>query len=556
MSGFFSRPGERGGALPVALAAVALLTFIGLVMLGIVREGFVQAHLAEETVRAELLAQKGLDEVRGLIRLETEKANAGGADYKSRVDKTQDALDHLTGWMDGRTADGLNGAYEIEVLDDRDNFAAFMANIDTIHDYPYSRVLTVRSTGRAAGGAGRSAALEQTVIVSTINPVFYYPLSAQKDIHLNGASSIVGDVLARTGFIHTSNAAHFIGLPGSAYSKKTDYPSFEGFYREGGAGPKPVKQFSKRMPFEDVRMQMDEDIDIASRVALMMDELQAALPPPNAGTNFGGIGSHALPANIAGPLKFEDQWIDVVSNTALAGDLAIRDGVLTVYPGAVFRVDGGSVYVRYPSPFSAAADLAGTVVLDAGEAMVVDGDVVMHEHFRFRGNLYVRGNLQVIGSVNVDGTIFVDGHADLKRAKVINDDPGWAEKPLILLVSGNLTFSDSRPDDEPVKLRAFFYSLENIQLYGVQTKLDIRGGVHGRDVTLNAVRESEARTDPTYDGGPLPGEREYWFTPTHEQLNLGPEYANLQIRYDDMIYLDPPVGIPVTEHVTIFFKKN
>jgi len=187
---------------------------------------------------------------------------------------------------------------------------------------------------------------------------------------------------------------------------------------------------------------------------------------------------------------------------------------------------------------------------------VVDGDVVMHEHFRFRGNLYVRGNLQVIGSVNVDGTIFVDGHADLKRAKVINDDPGWAEKPLILLVSGNLTFSDSRPDDEPVKLRAFFYSLENIQLYGVQTKLDIRGGVHGRDVTLNAVRESEARTDPTYDGGPLPGEREYWFTPTHEQLNLGPEYANLQIRYDDMLYLDPPVGIPVTEHVTIFFKKN
>src|SRR5690606_27693076 len=189
-------------------------------MLGIVREGFVQARLAEETVRAELLAQKGLDEVRGLIRLETEKANAGGADYKSRVDLTQKALDQL-GWMDGRTADGLNGVYEIEILDDRDNFGAFMANIDVIADYPYSRVLTARSAGRAAAGAGRSAALEQPVVVSTINPVFYYPLSAQKDIHLNGASSIVGDVLARTGFIHTSNAAHFIGLPGSAYSKKT-----------------------------------------------------------------------------------------------------------------------------------------------------------------------------------------------------------------------------------------------------------------------------------------------------------------------------------------------
>lgn len=564
------RGNERGGALPIALAAAALLTFIGLVLLGIVRQGFAQAHESEETVRAELLAQKGIDEAQGIIRLAVQKAN-NEADYKRKVENIQAALGLMTlsgkrqsgslhDFLDGRVADGLFGTYEIEILDDVDNYEQFADNIDTIPDYPYSRVVTVRSTGKTGSVLKKSAVLERTIVVSTINPVFYYPLSAEENIYLNGASTIVGDVLAREGHIYTSDVAKFVGLPGSDYAKKTDFPSFEGFFRESNDGTKPAKQFSKHVPFEDVRMPLDENISITAYVDDKISELHAAMPAPNTGINYGGISAHVLPANSIGPLKFENQWIDVSGpgTTNFRNDLAILDGVLTVLPFADFQVRNGSVYVRHSSASSAAADLAGTIILDSGEEMVVDGDVVIHDGFRFRGNLYINGNLQIIGSINIDGTIYVNGDAELKRSKTINGDTNWSDKPLILLASGNIAFTDSRPDDDPAELRAFFYSERDIYLYGVQTKLSIRGGVHGKNVTLNAVREgaSSTRTDTTYDGTPLPGEQEYRFTPTSTQKDLGPERSNLQIRYDNMLYLDPPQGVPVTDHVTVFMKNQ
>lgn len=562
---------ERGGALLTAMAAAVFLSLLGLVLLGTLRHSLAQTAGSEAKVQAEALALKGVDEALAMIRAAVRQANggaAGGIAYGEKVRRIQTALGldmdpsaavsraagSLHHFLDGHAAAAERGRYRLEIVSDTDNYEAFLAYKDVMPDYPYSRVIRIRATGEAGEWQSRTVTLERTIVVSTINPVFSYPLSGKENLHLNGAVTVVGDVLARNGSIVTSDKAEFVGLPGSAYAKQSDYPAVQGFYREKIPA---AKTFSAAKPFEDSTMPLDGELSVASAIQAFMARLDAGLPLPGTGMHMSGLHAYSLPA-VTTALRMEDQWVEVNGPSELAGDLAIRNGVLTVGPSAEWTVTGGSVLVDFPSPLMAAADLAGTVVLDPGEALIVRGDAVLADGFKFRGILAVSGDLLMTGSVSIDGTVYAGGNVEMKQTKAINREAGWADKPLIVLAGGKIFFSDSRPDGAPAEVRAFLYSEEEMALYGVQTKLHIRGGVHGKTVTLNAVREGDpaGKTDTTHEGTPLPGEAVFAFTPTAIQKTLGMDRANLQIRHDNKLYLDPPAGIPVTDDVTVFVKNQ
>lgn len=453
--------------MPFAITAAVFLSLLGLALLGTVRHSLAQTAGSEARVQAEALAQMGMDEALALIRAAVRQAN-GGADYRTKVARIQTALGldldpsagvqrapgSLHDFLDGHEGEGRRGGYRLEIVSDTDNYDAFLARVDDLPRHPYSRVIVIRSTGRAGEWASRTASVERTVVVSTINPVFRYPLSGKKDLVLNGAVTVVGDVLARGGSILTSDKARFIGLPGSAYAKESDFPAVQGFYREREARP---KTFSAAAPFEDRWMPLDADISVAEALQRYAAELEQAMPLPGTGVHVGGLDAYELPASVP-PLKLENQWVAVNGPVTAGGDVAIKDGVLTLGPAAELAVRGGSVYVDFPSPLWAAADLAGTMTLDPGESLIVRGDAVIADGFRFRGQLAVTGNLAIVGSVAIDGTLYAGGDVELKRTKAINREPGWTDKPLILLAGGRIIFSDSRPDGEPAELRAFLYS--------------------------------------------------------------------------------------------------
>lgn len=562
---------ERGSALLTAMAAAVFLSLLGLVLLGTLRHSLAQTAGSEAKVQAETLAQKGIDEALAMVRAAVGQANgaaAGGLSYREKVLRIQTALGldmdpsanvsraagSLHDFLDGHAAAAERGRYRLEIVSDTDNYESFVAHVDKMPDYPYSRVMRIRATGEAGEWQHRSVTLERTIVVSTINPVFSYPLSGKEDLHLNGAVTVVGDVLARQGSITTSDLAAFVGLPGTNYAKQADYPAVQGFYREHVPAP---KTFSSAKPFADDGMPLDQDLSVASAMTGFMADLDSGLPLPGTGMQFGGLHAYSLPA-LAPSLRLENQWVEVNGPSVVSGNLAIRNGVLTLGPSAEMSVDGGSVLVDFPSPLMAAADLAGTMVLDPGEALIVRGDAVIADGFKFRGILAVSGDLLITGSVSMDGTVYAGGNVEMKQTKAINRETGWTDKPLIVLAGGKIFFSDSRPDGAPAEVRAFLYSEEEMALYGVQTKLHIRGGVHGKKVTLNAVREGDpaGKTDTTHEGTPPPGETVFSFTPTAIQKTLGMDQANLQIRYDNKLYLDPPAGIPVTEEVTVFMKNQ
>ncbi|XID92593.1 hypothetical protein ACF3MZ_29755 [Paenibacillaceae bacterium WGS1546] len=566
--------GERGAALLIALLAAVFLTILGLVLLEILRGGMAQAASSEAAVKAEALAQRGLDETIALVRERVDAANGPNSDVKQRVDAVQSGI----GGIGDVRVDLAYGHYEIEVSR-TDNYAAYNDNIGQIPDYPYAAVLTVTSTGVVSETRKltRTVAKTAKIYVSTINPVFKYPVSAAEDVSLFGAPYIVGDVLSRTGALNVSDTAAFIGSPDSSYTMQSAWPTVEGFRKSSGVvhfhplngkNPSVLPAFDGIEPFDDPDMPDDEPIDIAeSKVDPMIAKM-------NGLTGYsplisGDLAGHINPF-VAGDTRIDDEWVTYAAGNSSVienGSLAVRNGAFILEgetepdkrDGAKLNLVDGSLYVDYKyldeqagiEVGLAAAYFAGELKVAPSQAVVVRGNVVIGSGFQFAGRMYVDGDLKIVGKVDLDGTIFVKGDIEMKEMTSIN---AGIDKPLILAASGQLIFSDSRPEDDKGIVRAFLYSEENVALYGITSRLTIRGGVHGDSVKINAVREGDAASktaSPDKHAGDGDG---ILLTSTSDQRKLSPNESNLKVFFDSVLYTDPPIGIPTSVAVHWFVQ--
>lgn len=590
------RRGEQGAALLVALLAAVFLTILGLVLLEILKGGLAQAASTEASIQAEALAQRGIDDATALVWNEVAKSNALTAatpsdTYRVRIETIENALGQkdpdpnkrewtkgsLLDKLDGLTVTGERGTYTIEIVADTDNYNDYVNNRAAINDYPYSRILTVQVTATAGTTRKRTATKQADIHVTTINPVFKYPLSAKTDLTLSGSPYIVGDVLARTGNLYVFNKAYFVGSPGTQYTMETNWPTVKGFYKalaverkdpQGNESipPEGVK-FSHFEPFMDVQLPNDPDIPVADAVAAWIGKMNDDLANPLLFQEIDDevFGGYIIDSDVTISKKYAGQWVTFPNAEVTIADgsnvvqLAVEDGVLTMTPGARVSIPKGSLYVKYDNDFIAAATFAGSLEVAPPYAVVVQGNVVIEDGFHFKGNMFVDGSVQIIGSVNLEGTLYVSGDVDMKDMKSINsmdtDNDGEADMqtaPLILLAGGQVIFSESQ-SDEPIRIRAYLYSQQPMKLYGVVSKLHITGGVHGETVTLNALREDRNNKQAFWFGTePDP----FYFTPSDAQKNLPPESSNLQIFYDPALFSQPPVGIPVTQELTMFVQST
>jgi len=588
--------GERGAALLVAMLTAVFLTILGLVLVEILRGGLSQAASTEASIQAEALAQRGMDDAVALIWNEVNDANLL-SDMHQRVVTIEQALQSLRGKLHGKNVQGERGTYTIEIAGDVGNYDDYEKNRIMIPDYPYSRILTVKVTATAGTLRKRTAVREADIFVTTINPVFKYPLSARDYLELNGAVYVVGDVLVRShpdsddsdkGNIYVYDKAYFIGSPGTLYGMETAPPTVKGFYKadavirqnrvETPSTEEEGDKFSAFEPFQDPEMPEDEDIPVGILVGAKVDEMNNLLDleedPFDITIEEDQLEGYTVSGSVTTGTRYLNQWVRLENEVSIkhpgngSAHFAVDNGVLWMDGGARVTLSNGSLYVRYDNPFIAAATFAGALVVEPPHAVVVKGDVVMMDGFRFSGKMYVEGSLQIVGSVNLEGTIHVKGDVDLKEMRSLNDGAGssGSSAPLILLSSGGMIFSDVRPDEndenakepvEPIRVRAFLYSEQPLSLYGVLSKMIITGGIHGSSVSINAVREDPTdRSNGVYFevvGNP---EDSFHLTPSQRQLQLSPDASNLQIFYDHQLFTDPPVGIPVTDHLTMFVQSR
>ncbi len=593
--------GESGAALVIAMLAVVLMTLIGLALLQVVQNGFIHSAGAEGDIRAEILAQDGLDEALSLVRNAVDQAN-GASGYRDRIAQTEanltDVIDRIsddpTHHPGVYTVKTERGSYTVDFSLDP-GLSAEQRSREITHptllpapdpDGPYVRQIVVVSEGKTSGiQPGRSVKKTMKLYVSTINPIFRYPVSAAADLSLQGAPFIIGDALAG-GDLNITKKAHFIIESGiSEYDAESDYPSLKGFiqamsghYTLDGSSRTSFERsfFSKYQPFADRSLELGEPLNIAAAVATKTSAVLSTsydapltwigLDGAQIGDGYNGaqaaIGS---PGSMSGIRFSDDQWVSVKGNLDVYGNMLLTRGLLRQEQGASLQIHGGSISAHLNDPDLIAADMSGSIALDDGQFMAVDGNAVLN-NLTFRGTMFVKGNLKIIGDLNVDGTIYVDGSVELKEMNSINQNTGFADKPVIVAATGKIDMSDNMKTQISStsgenKLRAFLYSDQDMNVYGVLSRLLIKGGIHGRNVMLSGVRGNFS-TSPGIDGftgnafvntNVSPAGSGYYFT--DGQSSLAADLARLKVFYDNQLYNDPPAGIPVTDQVSVFVKQ-
>lgn len=590
------RASEEGAALLIAMLAIVLMTVIGTVLLTVLRNGFVNAHAAEAEIQAEMLAQNGLDEALGLIYKAVNRGNAG-TDYLSRSAQTRSAIkDILNSVNDGYEKETARGKYTVsfmrggeadpeinpfDVEDDKLRTGVIEFPNQAAAAYPpqpYVHQIVIKSVGETTNvQPKRTVTKLMKVYVSTINPVFRYPLSAANSMTLNGSPYIKGDVLVRnenTGYLLNTDKASFkVGVNGN-YQVTTSLPYLQGFihvisgryYKDSAIGsPSDFNPayFSSSSTFSDTSLEPDTDIEVGSTVNDLLDagniaQIQNGGAFYNAavlGGYFSGARSSSMETSMPGR-NYQGQWLTVDGDLQVKGNLVVDEGVFTLRENSALSFvandnsgQPGIMYVKYSDPDLVAANLSGSLTVPEGQYVLIEGNAVLKD-FTFSGKMFVKGELKIIGDLKVtDGSIYVDGNVELKEMDSINQD---ANQPVIIATSGKFVMADNLLTNESAtnnqnKIRAFLYSRQDLHLYGVASRLQIIGGVHGNNVELNAVRGDITRTDPTAP----PGVSDF----DANQTGLAPDTSRLKVIYDDNLYLKPPNGIPVTDKVNVFVKE-
>jgi hypothetical protein len=603
---------ERGGALIVALMVFVMLAIMGTVMVSMIRNGLTHAATVEADHQAELYAQQGLDEALVLIRTAVEAGNAGASTYRSRIDAVSDRLSDLKSTYHSgvliNSSDG-QGQYKLKLEFSTPTVPGVYSTPPNPDD-PYVQKITVTSIGSTRLHGSRSASKKMILYVNTIHPVFRFPVSTEGgNLNVFGAARIVGDVAIRGGKLRTSSEARFVGGVDSDYRVESVLPDIQGFVRVEEAASDPVRyeklthhgatispsnqlkrDFFTVAPFEDKRMRLPDPLAIPSAYvdpkmnlsSLSTNKIE--MNPPADGMTYK-LGSLHGTNKLTASTKYVNQWIEIdglleVPGSPLApGNLVVENGTLRLgSPATTGTADEGkltlrqgSLYVKFTDdPNLAAAELNGKLELDAGHYAAIEGNAILRK-FSYEGSMYVRGDVQIIGDLDMQGTLYVDGNVDLKQMRSINRTGG---KPLIIAASGHIILSDNEnpgASDEAQEIRAFLYSGGVLDLYGVLSKLKIYGGIHGSEITLNAVKGSAGKTpaigltntlnykaEPSTDTLDLIGD--YYFT--EDQAGTG-TYASeddkpqsrLQIYFDPQLYSDPPEGIPVVDQAGVFVQQ-
>ncbi|MFD2672550.1 hypothetical protein [Marinicrinis sediminis] len=604
---------EQGAALVVALLTIVMMTMLGMILLDVLQNSRVNSSISKHRIQSDLLAQQGLDEVISVVKKAVDNGNATGAaqgpinQYRSGVDAVKTQLEEdLRVLIDDPVADltipvsyeasNQTGTYRVNMewkeisMYDAVPPAIQGSTMDTTFlEKPFVYELVATSVGTNAISPQVPVTKKTTIYVSTIEPVFRYPLSAEENLVLNGSPYIVGDVLVRSSAAPASPSRceevgnvcmnqivpYRIGTNARTFDDG-HLPAVQGFihanaYSINGQTPSSFQRsfFTNQQPFEDTRLLEDTDIDIEAIVNQMTNPVTTAY--------FAGQAparSVAAPADdtaaalnqtlgadttngeqYTGSQIFVNEWVTLNHKLRIEGSLVVENGVLFMEDDSDVILDAhasqrSSLVVTQTDPDLIAAFLGGTLSIPDDEFVIIEGDVMM-SNFTFEGRMFVKGNVYVIGDLNMKGSLYVDGDLELKEANEVNQkddsDAGginYKEQPVMMASSGQIVLSDNVQEH---KLRAFLYARGEMDLYGVASNLEINGGIHGKKVTLSAVKGD---TDQNKDSNGNVTSLDI----QSNQATLTESDSRMRIYHDLTLFSNPPLGIPVSRKVNAYVQ--
>lgn len=532
---------QEGYVLVTVLIMFAIFSILGLSLMSytIGSQSFSAANTdfietkteAEMTAQeAEAYIQKGVDSI---------NANLAGGTLNF-----QDVISRVAGVMnDTRSKLDEKGELKAKIIKDGTN-GVFLQRVDIEVDVQGSNKKFVR-----------------TLTVSTIADVFQYSAVTPGKLELNGPSYLKGDVQVG-GNLYVDDHGYFT----SSYNRHwvpSAYPGIEGDLRvENNYFHKTQDRSLKR--FNPVPNSLEQYFSISPRIidqSVKIEEIDVRRiinekrnhPLRNGGRLPQVNEDHTIQSTVTynGGLSVSSayQRCNFFFYCVRASDLSINSGgrlhlkgdlhvSRDLYLKGDLKVDG-SIYIERN------ATLSGKLELSEGSFIFIEGNANIENLKMVQGAMYINESLDINGDIDTNSAIYTRSGG---RIEGIENDSGT----LIVLSEGPLTIANNNlyinPGDEQLKtINAFFYTNSDLDMYGVGSNLVIKGGIYGKNITLNAVKgktkDRGVGSHTHFYNGDL------WFERGQQSLPM--TQSRFKIDYEEKLISNPPDGIPTVEKITL-----
>ena len=515
---------KDGYALLIAVAVLMIFAILGLSLMGLTANGIQKNETRENIVQATDLADKGTDFLIKNIQTELEEyitnGNINKALFKEKLLSTIQAP-NLDCRNNGLKIPGDNGNTRacIDVKNIKDVYIRKEDGSLIVQEL--KRQVPIISTGIVNGKEVKTTA---TVIVGTdaVPDQLKYAISTNNggNLYLHGGIEIQGDIKTDNNLIISRQATWFSG------STAQWQPSVRTkvIASQGSVTPKVI--FSKENKAVYDLKQFSNYNDHISGSYL---ENMSRYTKYSASTPQGQYGISNL--------FFNSQPVSVVTNTNLPQDtVEITQKIVEKYKvpsnkenytsnlnitgtnqptknfnktDAVFVSDTATervqetykyfedVCVRYILFFCIErqqVEKTGIRTVDRntyklGNMNINSGSSSTRQQIDLKGTYFVYGDL-TISNVNLraDAIIYVQGKVDISESTIrgVNDT-----STLILFSNGNIdmyNLSVNSGSNDPSRIKGFFYTKQDMIMYGVGSNINLTGGISARRLILTGVR--------------------------------------------------------------------
>lgn len=147
-----------------------------------------------------------------------------------------------------------------------------------------------------------------------------------------------------------------------------------------------------------------------------------------------------------------------------------------------------------------------------------------------RGQYFVNGNLTIENSsINSDAIIYVNGDVDISNSTLSGLD---TDGTLIIFATGRIKIIDiSKYSDSPSKIKAFFYTKDTLNMFGVLSNIQIQGGISAKNVVLSSLR-GKYTSNGSIDSAPIQSQT-YDHDSNPQTPNIPVKNSRLSIIYDE-----------------------
>lgn len=552
---------DKGYSLLLAILAILIFTVLGLSLIALTTNGISKNKTRQDIIQATDLADKGIEFMINSLQAELENyilsGNRGKAQFQAKL-------------METLTSDDLSCTGEgVEIPGDIGDTRVCIdtANIQNVYTekedgsktlQELKKQVPIVSTGYA-DGKERVTTAEVIIGTDAIPDQLRYALSTNNggNLYLHGGVEIQGDIKTDNDVILSHHATWFSGstamwqpsvrakltaspgsvtpkiifskenksvydlkkfqeytnhINGTNLSKSTYYTKYDA---KTAAGQTAISNLFFNSPEISVITKSSVPQDTVEITAKVLDKYNA---PSNKANYTNNLNITA----INHPTRdFNKKDAVFVSDTATE---SVQE-TYTYYEDVCVKWEGWWIFKRCVEWEQ--QERTGTRWVDKntfkfGNMTINGGSKYNKKDITLKGTYYVYGDLTITNvNLKADAVLYVQGKVDISESTIqgVNEN-----STMIVFANGNVdmyNLSVNSGQNNASKIKGFFYTKQDMLMYGVGSNIHVTGGISARRLILTAVRGDTANG--------------YLSATQQAQLQNGvaKQYSRLKIIYDE-----------------------